>query len=256
MKLTFDHISASYQKKTILDGISFTAESGQFTAVIGRNGAGKSTLLHCLTGEKRDYTGQIWLDEQDVRTLKPESLARKAACLPQNLPLPHVTVRELVVFGRTPHRSLLQRLSAQDEEHILRAIRAVGMEPFAEAFVDTLSGGERKKAFFAMTIAQDTPLVILDEPTVHLDAASRFEMLDLITKLCLSMQKTFLVVMHDLPEVLQFADRIIAIHDGRVAFDGTPDELLSQRIPQRLFGIRISGSREQGYAALPLNPTE
>lgn len=252
MKLTFQGVCAAYQKKTVLENVSFSADSGSITALIGRNGAGKSTLLHCLMAGKRDYRGSILLDGQDVRQMTMADRSRRIACLPQNLPRPHVTVRELVGFGRTPHTPLTGKLSAQDEEKINWAIRAVDMAEYADAFVDTLSGGERKKAFFAMTLAQDTPVVVLDEPTAHLDAVSRFVFLEQIEAMRRQTGKTFLVVMHDLPEVLRCADRIVVLHEKGVAFDGTPEQCLASQIPQTCFRIQICGDREHGYAVTPL----
>jgi len=252
VKVTFDTVCAAYKNKPVFKNISFSADSGSITALIGRNGAGKSTLIRCLTGEKRDYSGSILLDGQDVRTLSMGDLARRVACLPQHLPAPHVTVRELAGFGRTPYLPLSGRLSPQDEETVARAIHSAGMETYADTFVDTLSGGERKKAFFAMILAQDTPVVILDEPTAHLDTVSRFEFLELTDKLRQETGKTFLMVMHDLPDVLRCADRIVTLHEGTLIFDGTPAQCLSDRIPQRCFRIQITGDPEHGYAETPL----
>ena len=251
MNVLFDGVSAAYQKKPVLEQIGFCADSGSITALVGRNGAGKSTLLRCLTGEKRDYTGRILLDGRDVRHMSPGELAQTVACLPQELPRPHVTMRELVSFGRAPYTGLSGKLSERDCEMVEQALDSTGMTPCADAFVDTLSGGERKKAFFAMTLAQDTPVVVLDEPTAHLDAAGCFEFLELLETVCSRTGKTFLVVMHALPEVLRCADRIVTLHDRRVVFDGTPNGCLEAQIPQRYFGIALSGDREHGWAAVP-----
>lgn len=253
MTVTFDHVSACYGRRTILEDVSFTAHSGGITVLIGRNGAGKSTLLSCLTGGKRDYGGTITLDGADIRHLSAPRRARLCACLPQILPRPHVTVRELAAFGRAPYAPL-GHLSREDRQAAEAALEAVGLAPMADAFVDLLSGGERKKAFFAMTLAQDTPLILLDEPTAHLDTVSRFEFLDLVTHLRSTLGKTFLVVMHELPEVLRCADRIVALDGGRLVFNGDARECLAQEIPQRYFRIRVSGTAEEGYAVGPLAP--
>lgn len=252
MKLSFEHISASYRNRQILTDVSFSAESGSITVLVGRNGAGKSTLVNCLIGEKRDYSGTIKLDSQNVQTLTVGERACKIACLPQVLPRPHVTVRELVSFGRTPYIPITGILSPADQEQVSRAISAVGLQDYESAFVDELSGGERKKAFFAMTLAQDTPVVILDEPTAHLDVVSRFEFLALLEKLRNETGKTFLAVMHELPEVLRCADQIVVLHDHQVAFTGTSEECLAAGIPQTCFNIHITGDRTSGYAVRPI----
>lgn len=248
MNVTFDGVFAAYQKNSILENITFTVPGGSITALVGRNGAGKTTLLRCLMGEKRDYSGTVWLDGRDVRQLSSRELAQTVACLPQQLPVPHVTVRELVAFGRAPYTSMTGALSREDREQIRWALHATGMDCYADAFVDALSGGQRKKAFFAMTLAQDTPVVVLDEPTAHLDTVSCFEFLTLMEAVRRQTGKTFLQVMHALPEVLRCADRIVTLHERTVAFDGTPETFLTARIPQRCFGVTIRGDREHGYA--------
>ena len=252
MKLIFDQITASYRKKEVLHNVSFSVEQGSITALIGRNGAGKSTLVSCLTGEKNDYSGSILLNGQDLRRMTPGEHACQLACLPQVLPRPHIMVRELIAFGRTPYTPLMGTLSPNDREKIEWAIHSVGLDLLADAFVDELSGGERKKAFFAMTLAQDTPLVVLDEPTAHLDVVSRFEFLKLVEVMRQKTGKTFLIVMHDLPEVLRCANKIVVLHEKQIYFIGSTAECLSSNIPQDCFRVQISGNRATGYAVQPL----
>jgi len=251
VKLTIQRLCASYGKTQVLQNVSFTAPDGKITALIGRNGVGKSTLVRCLMGEKQDYHGKICLGEQDVKVLSLSERARQLACLPQTLPHPHVTVEELVAYGRAPYTSLWGSLSEQDKEAAAKALQAVGLSKLKDRFVDELSGGERKKAFFAMTLAQDTPIVILDEPTAHLDAASRFSFLSMLDDLRHKSDKTFLVIMHDLTDVLRCADKIVVLHEGQIVFDGTAEQCLLEEIPQQYFGIRISGNPTDGFAAMP-----
>lgn len=252
MKLTFEHVYLTLGGKPILQDISFPVESGSVTALLGRNGAGKSSLIRCLTGEISRYRGNIFLDDTDVRTFTPAQRARSVACLPQQLPQPHVSVRELVCFGRSPYTPLSGKLTPADEEIVDRCLAQTGMAEFSHRFVDTLSGGERKKAFFAMTLAQDTPLVILDEPTAHLDTASRFEFLELVSRLGRETGKTFLLVLHDLPEVLTYAQSMAVLDRGALCYLGDARGCLAQKIPEQVFSIRITGNRETGYAVLPL----
>ena len=252
MKLTFQDVSLSYAGKPLLQNISFCAKQGEITALIGRNGAGKSSLIRCLMGEYSGYSGQILLDDRLSGQLSPQERSLLVACLPQTLPHPHVTVEELVSFGRTPYTPLSGRLSPTDCAKIQWAIQSTGLEALRGQFVDTLSGGERKKAFFAMTLAQDTPLVVLDEPTAHLDTVSRFEFLALLERLSRETGKTFLVVLHDLPEVMRYAQHIVTLHQGQITFDGTPGDCLKQSIPQRYFGIRLTGDMENGFAVIPV----
>ena len=254
MSLIFRNVSVSYRGKSIVKNASFSVEQGHITAIVGRNGMGKTTLLRCLTGEKNDYAGEILLNGENIKKLSYAERSVKLSYLPQELPLPQVTVRELVSFGRTPYTPFSGALSQADREKVEWAIKAVGLETFARTSVNTLSGGERKKAFFAMTLAQDTPLVVLDEPTAHLDAESRFAFLELLERLSRETGKTFLVVMHELPEVLQYARNIVALDDGSVCFCGTPEEFLEQGLPQRVFGVQIKGKKDCGYAVVPCKP--
>lgn len=254
MNLKFENLCAAYGKRTVLQNISLEIPQGSLVAVAGCNGAGKSTLLHCLTGIKKDYQGAIFADGEDIRRLSMQTLSQKISFLPQTLPLPHVTVWELVCFGRCPYLSFLSKPKRADEEKIRWAIDTVGLTACQDAFVDTLSGGQRKKAFFAMTLAQDTPVVALDEPTAHLDAKSRFEFLCLINSLCKTTGKTFLLVMHNLPDILQYTQRILVLNDSKIVFDGTPDACLQEGVPQQYFGIQIRGNTKDGYAVLPINP--
>lgn len=251
MKLEIRDLCAAYGKQTVLQDVSFPAEDSGITVLLGRNGAGKSTLLACLTGQKGDHRGAVLLDGKDCRSLTPSQRARLVAYLPQELPAPRVTVRELVSFGRAPYVKLTGKLTGLDETAVDAALSAVGMTEFAHRLVDSLSGGERKKAFFAMVLAQDAPLIVLDEPTAHLDAASRFEFLELVEQLCREMGKTFLVVMHELPEALRFADRVAVLHQTRLVFHGSPEACVEENIPERCFDVRITGNRETGYAVLP-----
>lgn len=251
MRLEFQNICASYGKQPVLQQVSFTVPEGSITALTGRNGAGKTTLLSCLVGQK-EYTGQILLDGQPIKMLHRQERAWRIAYLPQQLPCPHVTVQELVSFGRTPYTPLSGKLTPKDKQQIQWAIGAAGLTDLQNQFVDRLSGGEQKKAFFAMTLAQDAPIVVLDEPVAHLDAASRFAFYELIDQMRKQTGKSFLIVAHELTELLRYADKILVVDDKTVAFDGTGEACLCTGVPERYFGIRITGDKENGYGAIPL----
>lgn len=252
MTLQIAGLTAFYGKTKVLDRVSFDLKPGAVTALIGINGAGKTTLTRCLTGEIRDYEGRILLNGRELRTLSTRNRAKEIACLPQHLPCPHITVEDLVSFGRAPYTALDGKLSPEDRDAVNLALERAQVANLAHSFVDQLSGGQQKKAFFAMTMAQDAPIVILDEPTAHLDAASRFAFLELLQTMCSQTGKTFLVVMHDLPDVLRYAQQIVVLKDQTVCFAGTGEECLQEAIPEKVFGIRIQGTKETGFAALPL----
>lgn len=252
MTVHISELTASYGNTKVLDRVSFDIKPGTITALIGANGAGKTTLVRCLTGEIQDYKGKILLDGKELRSFSAKSRAKEIACLPQQLPCPHITVQDLVSFGRAPYTALTGKLSPGDREAVNLALERSQTTHLAHSFVDQLSGGQQKKAFFAMTMAQDTPIIILDEPTAHLDAASRFAYLDLLQSMCSQTGKTFLVVMHDLTDVLRYAHQIVVLKDQSVCFVGTAEECLENAIAETVFGIRIQGTRKTGYAALPL----
>lgn len=252
MKLEFQKVSTAYGKKAVLEDISFGVEGGSITVLLGRNGVGKTTLLRCLTGQKRAESGAVLLDGQNAAGLTPGQRSRMVAFLPQELPAPGVTVWELAAFGRAPRLGISGTMQEKDRQAVDAALAAVGMEGCAHRLVNSLSGGERKKAFLAMVLAQDTPLVVLDEPTAHLDAAGRFELLALLERLRRDTGKSFLVVMHELPEALRFAQQVAVLSEGRLAFHGTPEAFAAQGVAERCFGVRLSGNAEQGYTVLPL----
>ncbi len=229
--------------KGILEEVSFTADNGCLTALIGRNGAGKTTLLNCVTGQK--HQGEVLLDQVPVNGLTPKERARRCAIMPQILPKPSVTVRELVSFGRTPYAPLSGRLTAEDWDIVDSAIETAGLTQLSSASVLRLSGGERRKAFFAMTLAQDTPNIILDEPTAHLDIRARHEFMELLDRM--KKEKTILVVLHELTEVLRWADSIVTLEKGRKVFEGGWEDCIGDSIPEKYFGIALSGSRERGF---------
>ncbi len=231
--------------KGILSPCSFSAQKGDLTVIIGRNGSGKSTLLSCITDLK--HSGDILMEGVSISSLSPRERAKLCAVMPQKLPCPKVTVRELVSFGRTPYVPLSGKLGGEDKDKVDWAIETAGLGRFCDRDVDTLSGGERRKAFFAMTLAQDTPNIALDEPTAHLDMRSRFDFTALLEKMkpC----KTLVVVLHELTEVMRSADKIIALDKGEKVFEGCAEECMKNRVPEKYFGIELTGDRKEGFAA-------
>ncbi len=229
----------------ILKPCSFSAKKGDLTVIIGRNGSGKSTLLSCITDLK--HSGDIFMEGQSISSLSPKERAKKCAVMPQKLPCPRVTVRELVSFGRTPYVPLSGKLGSEDKDKVDWAIETAGLERFCDRDVNLLSGGERRKAFLAMTLAQDTPNIALDEPTAHLDMRARFDFMALLEKMkpC----KTLVVVLHELTEVMRSADKIIALEKGEKVFEGCAEECVKKGIPEKYFGIELAGDREEGFAA-------
>lgn len=217
----------------ILQEISFSAEKGSFTAVIGKNGSGKTTLAKCIMGEKI-YTGMITLGGIAVTDISPRDRARKLAYLPQSLPSPNITVRELVSLGRSPYISLGGRMSAADLDAVEKALTAASLQALAERMLPTLSGGEKQRAYLAMTLAQDTDVLLLDEPTAFMDMSAASEFLKLLSKL----EKTRIAIIHDLTLALKYADNVLILDGGRQTFFGSREECLKTCAVEKTFNVR------------------
>lgn len=233
--LEFRDISLRIGRKTILDSVSFTLPKQGITALVGRNGSGKSSLLACATA-LRSYSGTVMLDGADLAGMSPSQRAKQIALLPQSMPAPHITAFSLAAFGRTPHLGISGKLTGTDKAQVRAALAAVDAADLADRYVDTLSGGERQRVALAMVLAQDTPCLLLDEPTAHLDPAFEAEVLQCL--LPLKQEKSVLLVLHDLSLAAQIADHVAVLDGGRLRFFGSRDVCLSQEVFENVFGVR------------------
>ena len=231
--LEYKDVSLRLGGAQILDGISFSLRPGGLTALVGRNGSGKSTLLSCLDG--MPYRGTVMLGGEDLRTVPPRRRARMAAILHQDMPAPRLTVRELAAFGREPYLDFTGRLREQDREAVGRALRDAQVLGLAERRVDTLSGGERQRAYLAMVLAQETELLLLDEPGAHLDKTWEASFLELLTGL---EGRTVLLALHDLDAAVRYARDILVLEEGKLIFSGTVEECLQKEILEKTFCLR------------------
>jgi ABC-type cobalamin/Fe3+-siderophores transport system ATPase subunit len=241
--LSVTGLSAGYGSRRILEGLTFTLRPHTITAVLGPNGAGKSTLLGCITQEV-PYTGQIFYQRQDLALLSPRERAKAVAVLPQLLPSPPVTVEELAAFGRAPYLDFGRRMSSTDRDAVERALVDAGALHLRGKLVPTLSGGERQRAFLAMVLAQDTRLILLDEPTTYLDMSHQRRFLSTLSQLREGRKKTLLVVMHDLSQAVQYADHILVLEGGRLRFDGPTRECLAGHVLEEVFQVKAHTIRE------------
>lgn len=233
--IEFRDISLSIGRKKILKSISFSLPERGITVLVGRNGSGKSTLLSCVNG-RHAYEGEILWKDENLASVPPQERARRIALLPQTMPAPHITAFDMAAFGRTPHLGISGKLTEADREKVLAALRKVRAEELADRFVDTLSGGERQRVNLAMILAQDTPCILLDEPTAHLDPVYAAEFLELL--LPLRSKKSILLVLHDLSLAAHIADRIAVLDEGRLRFFGTREDCLQRNILETVFGVR------------------
>lgn len=242
--LHFHDISVRLDGKQILDGISFSLRPHRLTVLVGRNGSGKSTLLSCVN-QQLPYIGQIFEGEKDLALLSARERARSVAILPQSLPAPHVSVREMVAFGRNPYLDFTGRLTERDRTAIAAALQDADAEALADRYADTLSGGEFQRVALAMILAQNTPIALLDEPTAHMDQGYEAAFLRTLTHLKTDRKKTFLVVLHDLTTAVQYADDLVVLDGGRLVFAGDRKDCLEKQILEDVFGLKRYDAEDQ-----------
>ena len=235
--LSFENLTAGYPGKPVLERISFRLVPHTITAVLGKNGSGKSTLVSCINQELR-YTGEICFAEQNIALLSPRERAKLLAILPQNLERPRVLVEELVGFGRSPYLDIGKRFSQADRQAVEQAMRDAGIEELRGKNMRLLSGGEQQRAYLAMILAQNTRVVILDEPTTHLDMEYEAAFLRKLRELKTRHKKTVMLILHNLSQAVQYADRIVILQDGGIFFDGATAKCLEEEAIERAFHVR------------------
>lgn len=231
-------VSGGYDGRQFLKHISFEIPKGTVTAIVGPNGCGKSTLLRMMAGLHPVYEGEIRVNEKKIGAYKEKELARMESFFPQTRDVPNIRVESLVLHGRFPYMGYPRRYGEEDRKKAREALAWAGVEELAERMVPTLSGGERQKVYIAMLLAQETPIVLMDEPTSYLDIARKFE----IMRLAKRMQKegkTVVLVLHDLDLALRWADRLIVMREGKVCREGTPEELYESGILEEVFHVRV-----------------
>lgn len=234
--IEIDHLCSGYPGRPVLKDVSAAFPSGALTVVAGPNGCGKSTLLKTLCGIVPRASGDIRIDGTPLAALCWP--ARTLAYLPQNRPVPDITVERLVLHGRFPYLSYPRRYRPQDIEAARQAMAAMGLSDVAETPVRELSGGIRQKVYLAMALAQDTPVVLLDEPTTYLDIAHQLQIMREARALC-AQGKTVVMVLHDLLMAMRTADRLIVMHEGCVAAQGSCAEIWESRCIDRVFGVAL-----------------
>ena len=236
--LQFENLRAGYDRVERLHGVSATLSAGRLTAVIGPNGCGKSTLMKCAAGILQPDAGAVRIDGQPLNGLSSRERAQLVSYMPQSRLTPDISVRQLVAHGRYPHLKWGQSLNKADREIILDAMRRVELDGYANRSVSRLSGGERQRAYLAMMLAQQTPVMLLDEPTTYLDLSSQFRLMALLKSLCWE-GRCAAVVLHDLALAMEYADDVLLMHGGELAAAGTPDAVYRSGRLQSVFGVEV-----------------
>lgn len=236
--LAVEDLVVRYGDLTALDVASLEIRLGEVTAVIGPNGCGKSTLLRTLGRLVQPDRGRVLLHGTPLRDLPSRHVAREVAILPQGPVAPDgLTVADLVSRGRDPHRRWYDQWSRADERVVLECLEATGMSDLADRGLDALSGGQRQRAWIAMALAQDTGILLLDEPTTYLDVVHQLDVLGLVRELNDRRGLTVVMVLHDLTMAARYADRLVAMRDGRVLADGAADDVITPEVLRRVFDL-------------------
>ncbi|MFY1692960.1 ABC transporter ATP-binding protein [Plantactinospora sp. WMMB782] len=237
-ELRATRLGLGYHGRTVVTGLDLRIAPGRITAVVGPNACGKSTLLRGLARLLRPDTGTVLLDGRDIHRLPTREVAARIGVLPQQPVAPDgITAGDLVARGRHPHQTWLRQWSAADEQAVSTALAATGVTDLADRPVDELSGGQRQRVWIALALAQDTDLLLLDEPTTFLDLAHQLEVLDLLTDLNTA-GRTVVAVLHDLNMACRYAHEIVAMRDGAVLAQGPPAEVVDARLVETVFGVR------------------
>lgn len=237
--LTAEALRAGYGPQTILTDLDLTVPPGLITAIIGANASGKSTLLRCMARLLRPTSGQVVLNGRSVRDIPTRELARNLGLLPQSPTAPDgITVADLVSYGRHPHQGMMSRWTQADDTAVASALEMTQTVQLADRDVDELSGGQRQRVWIAMALAQETDILLLDEPTTYLDIAHQVEVLDLLIDLNRSSGKTIVMVLHDLNLAARYADHLVAILQGEVRAAGSPATVLTESTVEEVFGVR------------------
>ena len=231
-------LALGYREHSVIDGLDLAVPPGEITVIVGANACGKSTLLRSLSRLLAPREGRVLLDGRRIHQMPAKELARTLGLLPQSPIAPEgITVADLVGRGRHPHQRMFARWSAADDEAVAAALEATNTLELAERSVDELSGGQRQRVWIAMALAQQTELLLLDEPTTFLDVSHQVEVLDLLTDLNRASGTTIVMVLHDLNLAARYADHLVAIADGRVQQSGAPEDVLTSGMVRAVFGI-------------------
>lgn len=248
-RLVGEALTLGYDRRTVAEDLTVAVPDGSFTVIIGPNACGKSTLLRALARLLRPARGTVLLDGADIHRRPARQVARTLGLLPQSATAPDgLTVAELVSRGRYPHQGLLRQWSREDERVVDRAMADTGVAELADRPVDELSGGQRQRVWIAMALAQQTPLLLLDEPTTYLDIAHQVEVLDLCARLHEEQGRTLVAVLHDLHQAARYATHLVAMRDGRVVAAGDPRRIVTTELVEEVFGLpcRIIEDPETG----------
>ncbi|MCX4029498.1 ABC transporter ATP-binding protein [Endozoicomonas sp. SM1973] len=237
MSLVVNQLTASYDQLLVVSNVNLTVKTGEVAVIVGPNGCGKSTLFRSIARLHKPDTGTVVVNQQDIWQLTTSQAAKQIALLPQVPQAPDdITVRGLVQFGRHPHQGLFRQWSAKDEQVINQVLDVTGVTELTDRRLSQLSGGQRQRCWLAMVLAQETPLILLDEPTSMLDPGHQLEVLQLVRQLA-NKGKTFVLILHDLVAAAKYADYLIAMRNGNIIASGKPEDIITRQLVKQLYDI-------------------
>lgn len=241
------HVSFAYGKNLVIRDMSFQIPEHKITTLMGANGCGKSTMFSLMTKNLRPGRGAIFHRGKNIQDVKLKDFARQVAIVHQNNSSSgDITVEELVTFGRTPYRRMGKRETDEDREKISWAMEAANVAQYKDKAMSTLSGGQRQRVWIAMALAQDTEMLLLDEPTTYLDIRYQIEILDLIRDLNERFHLTVVMVLHDINQAVAYSDEVIGMKDGKVFFQGEPETVITRENMKEIYGIDMDVEEVHG----------
>jgi iron complex transport system ATP-binding protein len=237
-RLVARNATIGYDRRVIAENLNVSIPDRSFTVIVGPNACGKSTLLRALSRLLKPAVGEVLLDGKAILSYPAREVAKKLGLLPQTSIAPDgITVADLVARGRYPHQKLIRQWSREDEAAVVAAMAATKVDAFSHRLVDELSGGQRQRVWVAMVLAQQTPILLLDEPTTFLDIAHQIELLELLRALNRGEGQTVVAVLHDLNHACRYASHLIAMRDGKIVAEGKPSEIVTAELVEQVFGI-------------------
>ncbi|SHH65784.1 iron complex transport system ATP-binding protein [Sporobacter termitidis DSM 10068] len=244
-RLSACSVVAGYDKKIIINDIDMVIPRNKISVIIGANACGKSTLLKTFARLLKPVSGEVVIDGKQIGTIPPKQLARVLGLLPQSPVVPEgITVSDLVSRGRFPYQSFFKGLGKKDYEAVEEALEIMGITELANRSVDELSGGQRQRVWIALALAQQTDILLLDEPTTFLDITYQIEILDLLTDLNRKRGTTIVMVLHDINLSARYADYIFAVEKGSLISQGTPSEIITAKLMKQVFGLKCTVIRD------------